>query len=275
MNFVEGTFQVVNGLSGMLRDVLIRLCHVMEKQNGVGLKEKDLKIRVIIGLCQEHAMWKTHHYFVNTRIQYVNPPAAFIPNPQGGCTLLHTRSGGQCTVDGAFDFRVVFLDKRIDEGIYKWTVQVRFSSEVSSSLGLVAAPPESLEEWNGLIDTITDVYSFIFNCYSAVFLLTTGSNDIDLPGVVVVDRAFVAIEFDIARHVLFYFVNGEKIPYAFANVNAPVHFGIFGNPGTSVTSMSLRRLPSVTPSTVVTEFFQREAEHLSLISRKVERKRKK
>lgn len=53
--------EVVNGLLGLLRNILLRLCSIMG--NDVG------KIRMIIGLCEENLTWRFHSYFIEKRIR--------------------------------------------------------------------------------------------------------------------------------------------------------------------------------------------------------------
>ncbi|GHT90691.1 hypothetical protein FACS1894122_01610 [Alphaproteobacteria bacterium] len=56
---MESNHEIVNGLSGMQRDIVLRLCDLLWNQPGA--------IKNIIGMCDEHYPWKGHSYFVKLR----------------------------------------------------------------------------------------------------------------------------------------------------------------------------------------------------------------
>lgn len=66
--FVNVYFEVVNGLSGMMRDVVIRICKVITRRPKMDRITKDRSIRAVIGMCQEHHTWKIHSSFTRGRI---------------------------------------------------------------------------------------------------------------------------------------------------------------------------------------------------------------
>jgi hypothetical protein len=67
---VSDLFEVVNGMSGLMRDVILNLSSLMcEKPHG---------IRAIFGICEEFWGWKNHPYFVYERKKR---HTSFITNP--------------------------------------------------------------------------------------------------------------------------------------------------------------------------------------------------
>lgn len=64
---VDDEFEVSNGLSGLQRDIVLRLCNLYF--------EKD-EIRKVIGMCGEHCEWKKHKSFRNSRLIRVLLPIA-------------------------------------------------------------------------------------------------------------------------------------------------------------------------------------------------------
>ncbi|GHU16732.1 hypothetical protein FACS189472_02450 [Alphaproteobacteria bacterium] len=66
-------YEVKNGFSGMLRDVVLRLCNVM--------RQKPENIRNIIGMCAEYLRWKTHSCFVESRARQLTDDAIGLSRP--------------------------------------------------------------------------------------------------------------------------------------------------------------------------------------------------
>ncbi|GHS90767.1 hypothetical protein AGMMS49949_00140 [Alphaproteobacteria bacterium] len=60
----EGAYEVVNGLLGLKRDIVIRLLRLYSIARDID------KNRILIALCQITWSWKNHLYFKNTRKQY-------------------------------------------------------------------------------------------------------------------------------------------------------------------------------------------------------------
>ncbi|GHU11099.1 hypothetical protein FACS189449_01880 [Alphaproteobacteria bacterium] len=59
-----GDYNVVNGLSGMNRDIILRGCHLISVRNG---SAGNVKLRNIMGMSAEHLSWKNHRYFAKSR----------------------------------------------------------------------------------------------------------------------------------------------------------------------------------------------------------------
>jgi hypothetical protein len=84
---VDLPFEIPNGLLGMMRDIILRLCHLMEMRPGINCERKDQIVRTvfifitfffflmeflhkIVGMSQQQFMWKTHTFFVSNRIHF-------------------------------------------------------------------------------------------------------------------------------------------------------------------------------------------------------------
>lgn len=102
-------FEVWNGFCGMKRDIVLRLCNLLFYRNHL--------IRMIIGMCKEHFLWKSHAYFRKGR-RPVDLPLCFLSNPKAGSNVTITGSMFEHREEGSCVYSF-FLDKEIVCGIYK------------------------------------------------------------------------------------------------------------------------------------------------------------
>lgn len=248
------TYSTSNGLTGMMRDVIIRLCDLM------GADER--KICAIIGMSEEHFIWRKHLHFVKCR-KTVNYP--FLPKAKDYFKL----TGNHCSFTST-DWHTVFLDKSITKGIWRWNVNIKYGTIQTYSyfyLGMAR------------FDFLPVYENMRLGDYAGSACLTFGKNGSgfetwiqcksmnssgvgsythDLP---VLDNSNVAAETDIDSHTLCFFAEGKKVQYVISFVNIPVspssplYFGISGSQMPSFTSVSLCRLQSSTPSSVPCEYY--------------------
>lgn len=245
---VGNDFEVLNGLTGMNRDVILHLC--------IFLKYKHC-IKSIFGISQEYLVWKNHHYFVNHRKNYM--AVSFRQNPSGLYIVRDGPSGLFCSFT-AYECRTVFVNRALMEGVFRWTVQIFYEKmkEKLSSFYLGASPPNLLLSCDccRLGYAVKGTSSFWF------FKGENGSLDSCLFGVCnaprslepVPDGSVVSIEVDCAAHTLSFFVGSTKVPHMISDVRMPLHFGMSGvtkGTNSSFASVSLHRLPLPTPSAIV------------------------
>lgn len=255
---VDESYQVCNGLTGIKRDALLRLCHVIEMQLVCG-EDENQKIRTIIGISLEHFMWKTHSYFISNRR---NTYPSILPNDKGGYKLSLTRSGTRCSFHTEYEHRTVFLDRALTAGIVNWTVQIAYGSagddfylgaSLSSRIGLFD------RKWLGING------SCAFNFYQcgdgklrSRLTGVKGWHEDKVPPdeTVVPQHAVVSAETNLVLCTLSFFVNGERVPRAITGLQKPVHLGITGVNTASFVSLSFRNLTSSTSSSLACRFYE-------------------
>lgn len=105
----------------------------METHLGSDFKEKDKKIKAIMGMCQEHAAWIIHQSFLHNRIEFTYLPCTFRSNPKGGLVFTRTPLGLlRCLLavreeQYTYTSRTVFLSTpAFDKTVYRWNVQVEY-----------------------------------------------------------------------------------------------------------------------------------------------------
>lgn len=106
---VSTNYEIVNGLSGMQRDVILRLC--------VQLWNKLDVIKAIFGVCGTYQVWKKHSYF-SKRIP-INLPIVFGSNPDTSITYSASK------IKFSQVYRSAYLDQDLSSvGIYLLEVVV-------------------------------------------------------------------------------------------------------------------------------------------------------
>lgn len=245
---VDSEYEIPNGLSGMKRDVILHLCNFF----WYNLK----KIKNIIGICFEHFFWIRHRLFVENRPKEI--PACFRTNPLLGFNVTCTPDGPLCEFT-ADSYRTVFLNSVMSEGVFNWTVKVRFAPDKHSSCCIGAAPPSLLAQLEDVNLGEDGTASFYFAMGDEGPLGSTlfgvACSDIPLAETKVPANACVAVELDCTACTMCFFVNEKKVPRAVSGVHGPLHFGLSGYECPSFISLSFRRLPSASPSPVVCKHY--------------------
>lgn len=248
-------FEIVNGLTGMNRDIIIQICKLFWYSPS--------KIRTIVGMSAEHYSWRKHIYFINSRP--VNVPVVFHPNSDGGYTLSTSLGKPLCTF--AEGDRTVFLDHVISEGVFRWTIQVNFRMDINkpSTLVLGSAPSGSLDLFSGRCLAFGGACSLRMSCggtkywhgFTASFLGVADTRAFPGECAPVYTGLWISVEADTAAHTLTFFAGSDlKYPYAISGVQTPLHLGVSSFCGSpSFASLMFRRLPSATPSAVVCKYY--------------------
>lgn len=255
---VDFSYEIVNGLSGMQRDIVLRLCCLCWFE--------DDKIRSIFGMCGKYYQWKRHRFFVNNRpLEIVD---LFHENSKEQYILGMTISGIQCRFT-PYSLATIFLNTTITQGVFRWTVKPGYNPHLrKSDFYLGAAPADLLRRCECMgLGTLNGSASFFFwrrlnhlenTLRSLLWGIRWGphgyeaSHQLETP---VPDNSLVSIEADSAARTLCFFVNGQKVPRAVSDMCFPLHFGMSGSCNVFFISLSFRRLPSVTPSPVVCKFY--------------------
>lgn len=271
--FVESIYDIKNGLCGMKRDVLLHLFRVIEKRSEMSYAMKDRSIRSIVGICEEHIKWITHPYFLEGRKRFMSIPVSFGINLEKVCSFTQTPAGKLYTFYDSDFWQSVFLDKSISDGVFCWTVRIKYSKgEKYSSLRIGALPTHILQRtlrssstpWKDSPWVDYNWTSKPFDNWSFSFFRKGYRNPTSGPEELVhvcntdlvPDNAVVSLEADADTHTLSLFVDGIKNPLCYVDVNGPLNMGVSGLNGPSFLSVSFLRLPCATPSPVVCTLYK-------------------
>lgn len=240
---MDGKYEILNGLIGVQKFSIMRLCGVLWLRSD--------SIRQILGCCKEFFDLKIHRVFLNSRPHTIPDVFRSIPDP--GCTLTPTPKGLKCVVTTKFN-QTLFFDKLINEGVYRWTVQIMYGTN-------------GYNFYFGAANRM-DMLSYECICFGgACFCFWQNSERIEprsmLKGVegyslgrgteygaiVVPSGGTVAMEADTEARTVCFFVNDRKIRYGISDVIVPFYMGLTqcGGHDQHFVSLSFRRLPSATP----------------------------
>lgn len=254
---MDAAYEVLNGLLGMGRDIVLRLCNLMGNV--------DQSLRMLFGMCQEPISWKNHPFFVESRVKNSNISMIFkIPDSYRGLTI-----SSLSVIFSTSSWRTIFLDTKISKGVYQWTVRIAYAYDRYSSFCIGSAPCHRAWEYSthqlGYFgDNFSGSASFWFwkNSDSSLGSSLYGVENrkkLKKNSIVVENNSLVSVEVNVKSEYLSFFLNKRKIPLAISNIICPVsehvYLGISGDYG-SFTSLSFRRLPTDTPSPVVCKVFE-------------------
>lgn len=238
--------------------VILKLCSL--------LWEKSDQIRVLIGMCNEHLKLKKHLYFVKSRPVYV--PHSLKPDKTYGCEITGT-SCSFCLSD--WQPRTIFLDTTLNEGVWLWTVEVKWEGERSSGFWVGVAPSNLISEcskqWLGEFDGTYSLHT-AFNSDWTLPLQLHGLKDLAQEEVDVIgkeellqskryftypDPWVVKMEVNTGAGMLHFAINDRKLPGAISHIpfshSRPWYIGASGGgfySGACLTSLYLQRLPAAT-----------------------------
>lgn len=253
MNFkivvVDDDYNLLNGLVNLNRNVVLRLCDLMLL--------KTVNIRMVIGMCSQFYLWKTHELFVFARKKYMFPP--LMPNGDCDCNVSVTNKKMKCSFQTKFNKHLtVFLETLIVKGVWQWTVQISYGSEYGSLFfGVSSSRSVAQLQESFLGQKKTDSCSLeVRQCSDKNFLSFLYGIGQRGKRNSITDNSFVTMEVDMRFRTLCFFVAGdnggvkEKIPYSLERLPASLYYGISGEGHSSFVSVSLRRLACPTPSHV-------------------------
>lgn len=232
---VDSSFEVQNGMSGMMRDVIIHLC---------AMCNSSLNIRTIIGMCMEYYTWINHSYFKKIRAA-----VGFKQNPFCGYTVWHKAAEVSISfnIDGRDGIRTVFIDSPITKDICQWTVRIKYSKDTISNFSIGAVPSNRLmvcySSRIGLSGSDSGC-SFHFQGEPYPLSFIHGVRESPRLGTKVSDDSLVTIEAAVQNYTasLFFFVASVQVPYVVMKVPCPMHFGISGCGKPLFDSVSFFRL---------------------------------
>lgn len=234
-------------MTGMKRDILLRLCRLM--------RFRADNIEAVIGMCVEHFVWKTHVHFISGRRRYTRH--TFIPSWK---TVRYTFP------NGTQHWNTIFLKEPITTGISRWTVRIEYGNNSYFSLGTMPSGDKGKSSWPQPSETAT-MYWFGRHPDKSLCSRLNGMGLGRWTGYscprcdeLVPDNAYVTVEANVAAHTLCFFINGVKVCNALSNVYFPAYMGLSGfnypNSVSSCESLSLVTLSAPTPSPIICRYYK-------------------
>lgn len=246
------SFEVENGMSGMGRDVILRICRLLWHEND--------EITAIVGMCEKHHSWKVHSYFTNSRPVKI-PRTLSSSNWNGSFVVGHTLDACPRLLRA---MPGIDLDGKIPVGIFCWTVRVKNSEELQCSfhIGMISPNPLCFIGGEG-------EYSA---CYLRLFRTHTGFCDTCVRGgrgseaashkeTPVEDGSLVAVEIDTVARTLSFLINRKKIPFGISDIHKPYTLGVVSSERGLFASVSFHKLPSAHPCRPPCAFFDQIYTH--------------
>lgn len=271
-------YDIVNGFTGMQRDLILRLCFLFM------LRCKPVCVRLIIGMCVECLEWRKKDFFRNSRTFRIIPDLCTCSS---NCYIPEYTSKNQehCEFSN-LQKRSIFVKTIINQGIFRLTIKMNlmneysdyslpvFSNEYQSSFFLGTRPSDLqiplVHDWksnSGSCAFRIDRHGYRENgnfwsrwlTRHTTSLLGVEGEAID--GVVHVSdkidgRYPLTLEVDADCQNVYLLDGGRKIPHAFARVHTPLLLGLSGLKCESFVIMSFVRVPAITPCPVVCRFHQ-------------------
>lgn len=248
-------YEVENGFLGLKTNTIVKLCGLMWYDKK--------KIKQVVGMCRTNFLLKENPYFLKGRPHKFDD--TFCPNPRGGCVLIHTPHQTrllQCSFTED-RFRTLFLSTCIGkEGVFRWTVQIRYAvGGFFSQLFVGASPFDRLSQCSNTHLGYTPGSCSLEMWKNGDVLQswlrgTADTSNFPQGETCVPDGAFVSLEADGSARTLSFFVDERKVPRAVSDVCVPLHLGVSGCTRSSFVSVLFCRLPAPTPSPVTCRYYK-------------------
>lgn len=247
---VDEEYEIENGVSGMQRDIILRLCCLFPD-----------KVKLIIGMSKEHYQWKDHSHFLKGR-----PSNGIFRSSPRSETMNKSR-----TSEGVrFEFsknQAIFLDLLIVKGIWKWKVKIKYQLG-NSSFYFCVVPADylftvdssSFVNGNGTcslyfgVDSKGELFSMLFGL--------DGYRSVLAKDILVPNNAVLAAEVDADARTISFFVNKKRARRVITDLHIPLYLGVVGNRNatgserSAFTSLSVCRLKTATPSSLPYEYIK-------------------
>lgn len=225
--FTVAHFDVENGVFGMMRNVLLRLCELMG--------DKPQNIRALIGMSNDFHRFIKHSYFFSVRKTYIRHK--IIPYANTATIVFDGKNA-----------KTVFVDTQMFKGCFRWTVQIE-NGQIKNQSILCLGVGVPTDDFNLRLGVKAGSFSLdlIYDEEKKGHVLAR------FPESGALNSPLVSLELDTHTRTLCFFVGNAKLPRFVSNVPLPTHFGASGSGSSSFESICLRRLPSPTQSAVVCE----------------------
>lgn len=217
-------------------------------------------VRALIGMSESNYRLKRHFHFKNNRPGRIW--SSLKQEPPKSVEFEKTFDGEVCTFLG--DAQTVFIELEIRKGVFRWSCYFKYESPVTGFKIGVASP--------SLISACSHMFlgDISGSCAVTFFRISLEDGDeyhttivgvkkcpLSLEKEVVVhDWSMVSVEVDTNSRILSFFVGEEKAPFAISKVPVPFFFGMSSHDNRCFTSVSLMRLPAVTPSSVSPRLYE-------------------
>lgn len=250
---VDPPFEVRNGLSGLMRDIILRLCHLVGMQPNSG-GNGDQEVRAIIGMCREHSIWKTHSHFKSNRMG-IYLPKTLISSTEFQYTMELTPEGGEKYCFMNENWHTLFLGTvlGVNAGVFRWVVDMNRNPLFCVGVCLSADTDRcackglsnvynscGLHVWTGIPpgQNRSDIRSCLYG--------VRGLADFPLDDTVIPGNADIAVEVDTNNRKMYFFIGEKRMPHAISGLPLqPLALGWSAQERGSFISVSFRRILTV------------------------------
>lgn len=242
---VDFCYEIVNGMCGMQRNVVLRLVDLMQN--------KRSKIQAVIGMSQEHFILKTHRHFIRSRLKVhcFGISHSFRRNPKRGFSSISILGGKiQCSFTG--ERRTVFQNTLITHGIYQWKIKMDYAdgNKKQKIFCIGVSKSDHIDRCHGeLLGEVPETHAFQFRwskgeCTYGSFRGGKRTSEIySLDRNLTLNGTVIIIEVDAGKFIIRCFVGGEKIYDYFRDL--PIYLGASALAGMSFTALYFRRSSSL------------------------------
>lgn len=192
---------------------------------------------------------------------------SFRPNPCGGLSFKGVDPRAVTFLgDNTCDFRSVFVDHNVLEGIYRWDVQIKYAEgllfKIDSFFSIGIVPTRLLSKCNLMLEGVSGACCLHFyrDDHYTLHSDLRGIRGESTRNPKIKDGSRVGIEVNVPARTVSFFVDDKKEVNAITGITTPLYIGMSGNRKSSFTSLSFRRLDFPTPSPVQNSFYEYEAQ---------------
>lgn len=242
-------FSVENGLFGLGRNVILRLCRL--------LWWRELLIRNIFGMGGEIQLWKVHALFLEGRPKnkFLFDKVEDVLIKTGGLNITIHKKKMRCRFLN-INSTSAFLNSLIENnsGIFSYSIKIH-SHRYSLKIALGAVPQRFSATCTEKFIGQDSGWSFV--CYQvedgrfeSTFYGVTENQSISPKETQIKDNSLLSIEVDSGNHTLSFFVNRKKVPRIVTLIAPRVFLGTSGFLSPSFEIINYLLLPRATPSLV-------------------------
>lgn len=227
-------FNVENGLTGMKRDVIIKLIAIIRKLE---------KIKTIIGMSENHYKWRFHNFFVESRKASM---VRYIENKLGGFTLKASQIDFLIFEKNVY--RTICVDVLMNFGIWKMAFCL-YNNTSASSFRFGVVHKDNCETTQS--KRIGSDFNRGVACLVFAHKVAMANND---GKIIELDRfqhksladdvpVVASVEADMEKRTLYFFINNKQLYVYITDIPSLVHFAVSsGNGRESLQQMRVQRL---------------------------------
>lgn len=251
---VYSSFEILNGLSGMQRDIVLHLCNLFF--------DRIEKVRAIFGISEEHYSWRKHSIFLRGRP--IRLPVYFRQNRMLVFGIKSSPDGKFHTLNAGSFVRTVFVDMVLTGGVFCWTVFVPCSRMTNFLFRIGASPLRLIYQCDdkALGLQVPGTCAFGCNGFGDAKKNSWETKLEGLKGGAVVSceespllcNSYVAVEADCTAGTLSFSVSGRKVSHVVTGLQTPLILGMSAREA-FVTSCTFFRFPTASRSRMLCRLY--------------------